>query len=336
VRVHGRKGDHKEGGMSERKRRGGLRAAGAALVAVAGLVLAAGASGGGAAAACGDVVLNENSWVGSTANVYVVKNVLESKLKCKVKVLNITEGQPAFQAMADGKIDVVLEDWQNWPGTPYAKNKSVVKVGTNGITGVIGWYIPRYMLQQYPAFRTWRGLRGKESVFKSPESGSQGMFLGGDPSYVQKDRALIKGLGLNFKHVVAGAEPAQVARWSQLYKQKKPVIFYWYDPQYLNAVYDLVQVQLPRRFAGCQDDEKKGGDPKKYACAYPSYPLDKLVSAEFLKSGSPALSVIRNFKWTSDDQNLVSNLISGKKMPKDKAAAQWVKANAAKVNTWVK
>jgi glycine betaine/proline transport system substrate-binding protein len=336
VRVHGRKGDHKEGGMSERKRRGGLRAAGAALVAVAGLVLAAGASGGGAAAACGDVVLNENSWVGSTANVYVVKNVLESKLKCKVKVLNITEGQPAFQAMADGKIDVVLEDWQNWPGTPYAKNKSVVKVGTNGITGVIGWYIPRYVLQQHPEFRTWRGLKGKESLFKSPESGSQGMFLGGDPSYVQKDRALIKGLGLNFKHVVAGAEPAQVARWSQLYKQKKPVIFYWYDPQYLNAVYDLVQVQLPRRFAGCQDDEKKGGDPKKYACAYPSYPLDKLVSAEFLKSGSPALSVIRNFKWTSDDQNFVSNLISGKKMPKDKAAAQWVKANAAKVNTWVK
>jgi glycine betaine/proline transport system substrate-binding protein len=336
VRVHGRKGDHKEGGMSERKRRGGLRAAGAALVAVAGLVLAAGASGGGAAAACGDVVLNENSWVGSTANVYVVKNVLESKLKCKVKVLNITEGQPAFQAMADGKIDVVLEDWQNWPGTPYAKNKSVVKVGTNGITGVIGWYIPRYVLQQHPEFRTWRGLKGKESLFKSPESGSQGMFLGGDPSYVQKDKALIKGLGLNFKHVVAGAEPAQVARWSQLYKQKKPVIFYWYDPQYLNAVYDLVQVQLPRRFAGCQDDEKKGGDPKKYACAYPSYPLDKLVSAEFLKSGSPALSVIRNFKWTSDDQNFVSNLISGKKMPKDKAAAQWVKANAAKVNTWVK
>jgi glycine betaine/proline transport system substrate-binding protein len=322
--------------MSERKRRGGLRAAGAALVAVAGLVLAAGASGGGAAAACGDVVLNENSWVGSTANVYVVKNVLESKLKCKVKVLNITEGQPAFQAMADGKIDVVLEDWQNWPGTPYAKNKSVVKVGTNGITGVIGWYIPRYVLQQHPEFRTWRGLKGKESLFKSPESGSQGMFLGGDPSYVQKDKALIKGLGLNFKHVVAGAEPAQVARWSQLYKQKKPVIFYWYDPQYLNAVYDLVQVQLPRRFAGCQDDEKKGGDPKKYACAYPSYPLDKLVSAEFLKSGSPALSVIRNFKWTSDDQNFVSNLISGKKMPKDKAAAQWVKANAAKVNTWVK
>ena len=42
------------------------------------------------------------------------------------------------------------------------------------------------------------------------------MFLGGDPSYVQKDKELIKALGLNFKFVTAGAEPAQVARWSQL------------------------------------------------------------------------------------------------------------------------
>ena len=332
----GTNGEQKEERMLDRLDRGRLRLAGLGLVVAAALVVVAGAVAGPRAAACGDVVLNENSWVGSTANVYVLKNVLESKLKCKVKVLNITEGQPAFQAMADGKIDIVLEDWQNLPGTPYEKAKSVVSLGTNGITGVIGWYIPRYLLQQYPAMKTWRGIKGKESVFKSPESGSQGMFLGGDPSYVQKDRALIKGLGLDLKHVVAGAEPAQVARWTQLYKQKKPVLFYWYDPQYLNAQYQVVQVQLPRRTATCKDDEKKGGDAKQYACAYPSYRLDKLVSKEFLASGSPALKLVRSFKWTSKDQNFVANLISGKKLSKDKAAAQWVKANGKTVNGWLK
>jgi glycine betaine/proline transport system substrate-binding protein len=315
------------------------RLAGLAVVAVAALVVAAAAMAGGsstAATSCGNVVLNENSWVGSTANVYVVKNVLETKLKCKVKVLNITENQPSFQAMADGKIDVVLEDWDNTTipsNKKYVTSKNVVNVGGNGITGVIGWYIPRYLLKQYPGFKTWKGLKGKESVFKSPESGSQGMFLGGDPSYVQKDRALIKELGLDLKHVVAGAEPAQVARWTQLYKQKKPVLFYWYDPQYLNAVYDLVQVKLPARFKSCVDDEKLKGN---HACEYPSYGLDKLVSGKFAKSGSPALKVIRKFKWTSDDQNFVANLISGKKMSKEKAAAAWVKTHAKVVNSWVR
>ena len=309
-----------------------------ALVALAVVASAvASSSSSSRATACGNITLNENAWAGSTSNVYVVKYVLEKRLGCKVKVTDITEGQPNFQAMADGKIDAVLEDWQNLAGFPqYTKSGKLVNLGGNGITGVIGWYIPRYLLKQYPQFATWKGIKGKESVFKSPESGSQGMFLGGDPSYVQKDKALIAGLGLNLKHVVAGAEPAQVARWSQLYKQKKPVLFYWYDPQYLNAQYDLVQVKLPPRFKGCQDDEKKGGDPKKYACAYPSYRLDKVISSKFAKSGSPAVSVIRKFTWTSKDQNMVANLISGKKMKPDKAAETWVKANPGKVALWLK
>ena len=231
------------------------------LVAVAALAVS-GSAFGGAAQACGNVTLNEHSWAGSTANTYVAKYVLEKRLGCTVKITNVTEGPPYFQAMArrQGRRRARGLGQHARPRRrrTYIKDKSVRVVGTNGITGVIGWYIPRYLLKQYPQFKTWRGLKGKEALFKSPESGSQGMFLGGDPSYVQKDRALIKELGLNLKHVVAGAEPAQVARWSQLYKQSKPVLFYWYDPQYLNAQYDLVRVKLPKRFKGCLDDEKAG------------------------------------------------------------------------------
>jgi glycine betaine/proline transport system substrate-binding protein len=319
-----------------RWKRKGLGVAGLVLAAATALVVVAAATAGDARqAACGQVVLNENSWVGSTADTYVLKYVLEKRLKCKVKVTNITEGQPGFQAMADGKIDVVMEDWQNLPGFPqYTKSKKVVNFGPLGITGVIGWYIPRYLLKQYPQFKTWKGLKGKESVFKTAESSpNAGTFLGGDPSYVQKDRALIKELGLDLKHVVAGAEPAQVARWTQLYKQKKPVIFYWYAPQYLNLTYDLVQIQLPKRFKGCVDDEKVKG---KHACEYPSYRLDKVVSGKFATSGSPAVKVVKKFTWTSADQEAVSALIAGKNVPKDKAAETWVKANAAKVNAWLK
>ena len=326
--------------MSDRLGRRRVRLAGLVLVVLASLVVAGGALGGGArsaAPACDEVVLNENSWVGSTANVYVLKNVLETKLKCKVKVLNITEGQPAFQAMADGKIDVVVEDWQNLPGTPYEKSKSVVTIGSNGITGVIGWYIPRYLLKQYPAFRTWRGLKGKESVFKSPESGSQGMFLGGDPSYVQKDRALIRGLGLDLKHVVAGAEPAQVARWSQLYKQEKPVIFYWYTPQYLNQEYELAEVKLPPRKEGteCSDDAKAGGDPEQYKCEYDVTIINKLFSKKFADSGSPAYDVLKRMTLTNEDQEAVAKAIAGDKEDPEQAGKDWVEENQDKVQEWL-
>jgi len=287
---------------------------------------------------CGKVVLNEQAWAGSTANTYIAKNVLEDKLGCDVEVTKITE-IPAFQAMADGKTDAVLEDWQHVD--EYKKYiddaGTVVMGGPLGVKGHIGWFIPSYLMKQHPEFKTWEGLKGKEDLFKTAESGDQGMFLGGDPSYVQKDKELIEALGLNLKHVTAGAEPAQVARWSQLYKQQKPVLFYWYTPQYLNQEYDLSEVMLPPRKPGteCKDDAKEGGDPNQYKCAYDVTIINKLFSKKFADSGSPAYPVLKRMKLTNEDQEKVAKAIAGDKEDPDKAGEDWVKENQAKVDQWL-
>jgi glycine betaine/proline transport system substrate-binding protein len=319
-------------------------------VAVLALALGVGACGekkeetpaasdeGGATAQkdCGKVTINENAWAGSTANVYIAKAVLEDKLGCEVEVTKIAE-IPVFQAMADGKVDAVLEDWQHVDEYKKYVDEAgtVVKGGSLGVKGHIGWFIPKYLMDEHPEFATWEGLKGQEELFKTAESGDQGMFLGGDPGYVQKDKELIKALGLNFKHVTAGAEPAQVARWTQLYKQKKPVIFYWYTPQYLNAEYDLAEVKLPPIKPGCKEDAKAGGDPEQYKCEYTQTDIQKLFSKEFAESGSPAYDVLSKMKLTNDDQELVAQQIAGDKVDPDKAGEDWVAQNADKVEAWL-
>ena len=322
--------------MSDRVRgRSRLTAAAAGVVAIAAAAVMVVGGAGASTKACGTVTLNEQAWAGSTANTYVAKAVLES-MGCKVKITQIAE-IPVYQALADGKTDAVLEDWQHVAQYKQyiTKQKTVVMGGPNGVIGHIGWYIPQYLMKAHPAFKTWRGLKGKESLFKSPESGSQGMFLGGDPSYVQKDQQLIQALGLNFKFVSVGAEPAQVARWSQLYKQKKAVIFYWYTPQYLNTEYQLSEVQLPPRFKGCTDDAKSGGDVKQYKCAYDKTIIEKVFSKKFATSGSPAYPVLKRFSWSNQDQEIVAKWIAGDHMKPDKAGQKWVSQNKAKVNKWL-
>jgi glycine betaine/proline transport system substrate-binding protein len=288
---------------------------------------------------CGKVVLNEQAWAGSTANTYIAKAVLEDDLGCQVEVTKIAE-IPVFQAMADGKVDAVLEDWQHVD--EYKKyidgNATVVQGGPLGVEGHIGWFIPKYLMDEHPEFKSWEGLKGKEDLFKTAESGSQGMFLGGDPSYVQKDKELIEALGLDFKHVTAGAEPAQVARWTQLYKQKKPVIFYWYTPQYLNQEYDLSEVQLPPRTDAnkdCKDDSKAGGDPEQYKCEYDVTVINKLFSKKFAEGGSPAYDVLSKLELTNEDQEEVAKAIAGDKVDPEKAGQDWVKENKAKVDAWL-
>jgi glycine betaine/proline transport system substrate-binding protein len=308
---------------------------------VAGVLgVSASAIAGSGAAGCGSLTIDENAWAGATANVYVVKYVLEKNYGCKVNIAKLPESTPLFQAMADGKVDVLLEDWGNIDlkvNQKYLTSKRLINLGSNGVIGHIGWFIPTYLMKQYPGFKTWQGLKGKESIFKSPESGSQGMFLGGDPSYVQKDAQLIKQLGLNFKFVSVGAEPAQVARWTQAYKQKKPILFYWYTPQYLNKAYQLSEIKLPARGKNCVDSysPKLGSNWGIYRCAYGQTIIGKLMTSKFAKSGSPAVGVIRRWKWTADDQNFVANLIAGKHMDPAKAAEQWVKSNPGKVRAWL-
>ncbi len=296
-------------------------------------------SGGGtetAAKDCGKVVLNEQAWAGSTANTYIAKAVLEEDLGCEVEITKIAE-IPVFQAMADGEVDAVLEDWQHVD--EYAKYieqaGTVVDGGPLGVEGHIGWFIPKYLMDEHPEFASWEGLKGQEELFKTAESGDQGMFLGGDPSYVQKDKELIEALGLNLKHVTAGAEPAQVARWSQLYKQEKPVLFYWYTPQFYNQQYDLAEVELPERTPDCKDDAKAGGDPEQYKCAYDVTVIEKLFSKKFADSGSPAFDMLEKMELTNDDQEAVAKAIAGDKVDPEQAAADWIAENRDKVDAWL-
>jgi glycine betaine/proline transport system substrate-binding protein len=313
-----------------------------ALVIVAAGVLGLSASAfADRSAKCGSVTLDENAWAGATANVYVIKYVLEKNLGCTVNIEKLPESTPLYQAMSDGKVDAVLEDWGNTKlkvNAKFFKSKKLIDLGSNGVLGHIGWFIPTYLMKQHPELKSWTALKKDWTLFKTVDSQGKGLFLGGDPTYVQKDQQLIKELGLNLFFLSVGSEPAQVARWTQYYKQKKPILFYWYTPQYLNSTYKLSEIKLPARNPKtCVDSysPKLGSDWSIYRCAYGLQIIDKAMSTKFATSGSPAVGVIKRWKWTANDQNTVANMIAGQHMDPEKAAETWVKANPAKVKAWL-
>src|SRR2546423_13688319 len=97
-------------GHAFRHRWPAVAAAGLALAAAA--IVVVGTAAAGTKASCGSVTLNEQAWAGSTANTYVAKAALEKYLGCKVNITQIAE-IPVYQALANGKTDAVLEDWQH-------------------------------------------------------------------------------------------------------------------------------------------------------------------------------------------------------------------------------
>src|SRR4051794_35468364 len=260
--------------------------------------------GGGQAANCGKLNMAINPWVGYEASAHVVGYVAKSKLGCEVEYKNVKE-EVAWQGMGNGEVDTVIENW----GHPdlvqkyITDQKTAQDAGPNGNIGVIGWYVPPWMAKQYPDITDWNSLNKYADMFRTSESGGQGQLLDGDPSFVTNDEALIKNLKLNFKVVYGGSETALIQAFKQAEEQKKPLIGYFYSPQWLLSEIKLRKVKLPDYTEGCDSDSEK------IACDYPVYDLDKIVSRKFADTNGPAYQLVRKFQWTNDDQNLVARYI---------------------------
>ncbi|AIA05481.1 ABC transporter substrate-binding protein [Streptomyces noursei] len=269
------------------------------------------------------VTLSVQTWVGAQANVAVAKYLLEHELGYHVDTVQVDE-IPAWDALSQGRVDAILEDW----GHPdqekrYVQDKKTITAGGgNGVTGHIGWWVPKYWADAHPDVTDWKNLNKYAKQLRTSESGDKGQLMDGSPSYVTNDKALVKNLGLNYQVVFAGSEAAQITQIQQFAKQKKPFLTYWYEPQWLFNQVPMVEVKLPPYSDACA--AKGAKDPQSIDCAYPTTPLQKYFNTDFAKSGSSAARFLKNFHWDKKDQNEVSEMIASNGLPADEAAKKWV------------
>ena len=113
-------------------------------------------------------------------------------------------------------LDANLEIWPSGHAADYktyiTEKKSVVDIGLLGPDAKIGWYVPSFVIDEHPELATWEGFKDPAlaKLFATAETGDQGQFLMGDPSYVSYDEQIIKNLNLPLKFVVAGSEAALI------------------------------------------------------------------------------------------------------------------------------
>jgi glycine betaine/proline transport system substrate-binding protein len=313
----------------------------AALAAAASLALAAcgggdidsGDDAGSTAAAgvdCGEFNMAINPWVGYEASAYVVGEVASTQLGCDVNYKDLKE-EVAWQGMGTGEVDVVIENWghDDLKAEYIEKQGTAVDLGPNGNVGIIGWYVPPWLAEEYPDITDWENLNKYAENFATAETGDKGQLLDGDPSFVTNDEALVENLDLNFEVVYAGSEAALIQAFRKAEANQEWVIGYFYEPQWFLSEVPLVKVNLPEWEEGCD------ADPATVACDYPEYILDKIAAADFIEEGGPAATLVENFTWTNEDQNEVALAIAKDGMDPAEAAQEWIDANQDKVDVWL-
>ena len=224
------------------------------------------------------IQLIANPWNGSAANIAVAAQLLEH-IGYEVEVTDLDENAQ-WSAINTGDLHASLEVWPSGHADNRADfidnpDGNVVDAGLLGPIGKIGWWMPAYMVDQYPALATAEGFTDPElaGLFATAETGEAGQILHGDPSWVTFEQDIIDDLGLHLEIVYAGSEEALLAAFDGAFAREEPVLAYFWTPHVAFSSFDLVELELPL-----------DPDGNKY---YPPDNLFKIVWAG-LEEGAPA------------------------------------------------
>ena len=291
-----------------------------------------------AAAAGAPIKLAVNPWDGSAVNANIAKIVLESKLGTPTELVALDENA-AWVGLDAGDLDANLEIWPSGHAadrkTYIDEKKTVVDIGTLGPKAKIGWYVPTFVVDQHPELKTWEGFKDDKlaKLFSTAESGDQGQFLMGDPSYVTYDEQIIKNLNLPLKFVVAGSEAALMTAIQQAETDQKPLLLQFWQPHWMPPNAKLTEVKLPDITTAC-DASRVAGDGG-YACDYPVDVLYKAANAGLEAKNKAAFDFLSKFTLTTEQQNAVGQRMESDGVAADAAAKEWVDANPDIVNAWL-
>jgi len=299
---------------------------------------AAGTAAAGGATTGAAIKLAVNPWDGSAVNANVAKVVLESKLGTPTQLVALDENA-SWVGLDAGDLDANLEIWPSGHAadrkTYIDEKKTVVDIGTLGPKAKIGWYVPSFVTDAHPELKTWEGFKKPElaKLFATAESGDQGQFLMGDPSYVTYDEQIIKNLNLPLKFVVAGSEAALMTAIQQAETDKKPLLLQFWQPHWMPPNTKLTEVKLPDITPDC-DASRVAGDGG-YACDYPVDVLYKAANAKLESKNKAAFDFLKKFTLTTDQQNEIAQKIESNGEAADAAAKEWVDANPDVVKAWL-
>lgn len=281
------------------------------------------------------IKLAVNPWKASELNATIAKIILEEEMGYIVELVAIDENSQ-WEALARGDIHASLEIWPSGHKANIEKyiqmQQNVDNIGFLGPIGKIGWFVPKYLVDEYPQLATWEGFLDPTNVvlFADSEEG-KGQFYTGDVSWTQYDEQIIKNLNLNFEVNILGSEEALIQKVESAYKDKSPIVFYFWTPHWAHSIFDLIPVVLPEYSDDCYTDLSGG-----VACDYPADQLFKATWSEFSDFAPEANQFLKAFRFTNQDQIGMLAAVQLEKKSVEEVARIWVRNNEAIWRPWLK
>lgn len=267
-------------------------------------------------ATCKAVRMSDIGWTDVTATTATAETLLKALgYSPKVTVLSVPV---TFQSMKNKDIDVFLGNWMPSMEAdikPFHEDKSVDTVGPNLEGAKYTLAVPTYL---YDA-----GLKDFSDIQKFGDKlGNKiyGIEPGNDGNRHVLDMIKANTVGLGKFQLVESSEQGMLAEVERAYKAKKPIVFLGWEPHPMNRTFKMSYLT--------------GGDDT-FGPNYGGATVFTTTRAGYVSECPNVGKLVSNLKFTLDAENTMMDGILNKKQAPEKAATEWMRANAKVVKAWL-
>lgn len=283
------------------------------------------------------VTIAVTDWTAAKANGLIAEKLIERRLGYPVTLVDVVDIEGLLEDLSSGQVSAILEVWTSTleeSEVEFINSGGASRLGNLGVTAKVGWFVPRYVVDENPELATWEGYLDASTArkFATPESGTSGRFLGTNPAYVTYDEELIEALDLPFTVEYSGSDEATRSELKSKISRAEPVLAYWWTPTAEITEFDLVNVSLPDRDDECVQDFADG---KPLRCDYPEEDLIKLGWPGLADAAPDLEQFLRNFSITTDDQLAITYEVESEGRSLDAVTTEWIEANQDRWESWL-
>lgn len=290
------------------------------------------------------VAISDLNWTGAKAIAHVIKTVIEGPLNSEAEIVEGLSDQAIIGAgmdKGDGSADVWTDMWmpnQQAPWDKYIEDAGTV-AHNQPYAGTQQMYVPSYMADQISSFEDLKDP-AVAAMFDKDGNG-KGEYWAGDASWKSTKiwQVKMKSYGLSElwePEIISDA--TFKAQLKSSYGNQKPILFYYWTPEWIHAAYDISPLAEPEHTEGCMNLQLDGEDwleVSEAGCKTPDASIYVSYSKSLEQRNPPAAKFLSQIQLDPAVVNGWILAIGRDEMDPQDVAEAWVAENMDIVNGWI-
>lgn len=298
-----------------------------------------------ASAADAKVTISDLTWTGAKAIGYVIEAIINGPLGSEAEIKEgLSDGSVIAAGMdkGDGSADVYTDLWMPNRQAIWDKYVDGAKsVGYNTpYLGTQRMYVPSYMSDRV---KSVEDLKNPEIAAMFDKDGNgKGEYWAGDAGWksTRMWQVKFKSYGLSD---LWEAEILPDATFKGQLKasitREKPILFYYWTPEWVHAAYDITPIEEPARTEGCEKmnlDKEDWLEASHFSCASNDAQIYVAYSKSLETRNPPVAKFLSQMALDPAVVNQWILKIGRDKMDPRDVAEDWVDNNTETVTKWIK